>query len=205
MKLKFLHCDDFVEQEVNGETLRFYEMSVPTALKLKNTGRSLARAIATFYMSKKDTTGTKVRDINDPEGGTISEFETNPVSGEIFKERMEQTEKGIDQLIDAIAFPVNQEALAYAIAESLRDVREEQGLEIKDLAKQIQDAGMSSMFPLLKGLLAANMSRFGDVGKQMSQVLDKGVKDLTGMMSEDGSSSKTDGSSASAKGPQSTS
>ena len=201
MILKFLHCDSSVEQEVNGETVRFYEMTVPTALKLKNTGRSIGRAIALFYNMRKDTTGTRVRDINDSEGGTISEFETQPVSAEIYKERAEQTDKALDQLMDAITFPPNKEALCRAIAESMRDVQTEHNLTPADLAKQIEEAGVSAMLPMLKGLLAANVSRFGDAGKQISQALTKGLKDLTGTMTEDGLTSKTDGSTASAQEP----
>lgn len=204
MKLSFIHSDEYVTQEVQGETIKFYPMSMPTAFKLKQAGRTLARAFAAFYAARQQPTGHKMRDISDPEGGTIHEFEKEGLPVEMYRERNNQADVAIDQFVEALTAPPNWDALCHAIAESMREVRQENGLSTPELAKQIkEECDTMTIIPLLKGLLAANTQAFGDVGKTLAQTLNRGLgemtRDFAGTTTQDGSPSKTDGSNASSE------
>lgn len=195
--LSFLHSDDYAVQEINGTEVKFYPLSVAQAFKLKNIGRNLARAFAAFYGSRQVTAGQKVRDISDIEGGTIHEFESEPLPVEALREQVEQQERGIDMILDALTLQPNFDALCSAIAESMREERENEGVSTAEMSKHLRETmNVTSILPLLKGLLAANAKQFGEPGEQISRVLTEGLAQWTGTMTEDGESSKTDSSSA---------
>lgn len=184
--------------------MRFYPLTLPLAFKLKNTGRALGRAFAAFYAARQNGSGHSVEDITDPDGFQKHTFSTEGMSPEFLRERANQAEIAIDQILEAVTSPTNWVALCDAIAHSLKDYREEHGQTTQQLSKELQEGmDIPSIVPMLKGLLKANASQFGSAGEALGQALNQGLGGLAGMMSDstgtttpDGGDSKTTGSDA---------
>ena len=202
--LSFLTPATYVEREVNGELLRFYPISVPTTFRLKGAGKALGRAFNSFYAMRQPSAGHKIKDVRDVQGNEVHEFETEAISIEMFKEKNLQSEIGLDQLIEALTAPPNWEAVCYAIAESLRDLRQEHGLTTEELCRRLSAGGpgkqkddtvqpmpLPVLVEMLKGVLEANVSAFGEVGKRMVAKMNETLSD--GTTTPAGENSKTAG------------
>lgn len=196
MALSFIHSNESVEKEINGEVLRFYPLSLPISIRLRPLAQSIARAFAAFQASKQQYTGHETEDLIDPEGGSMSKFKVEAASVAHIQEKRLQTEQSYTQIIEIFTAPPHLDEVCLALADSLRDYRKENDLQTSALAKELKEIDIPTAAAMVRALLEANAKQFGVLGETVSQVLQKNLEDLTGTTTEDGLSSKTDTSSA---------
>lgn len=189
----FLTSPNFVEHEVNGKTLKFYPVSLGTALKLRTIAKPLASAITTLFAGGDKDVGSKVKETTSNEG-SVYERIVDAISPDLAKMRQDRVDFAVRDLIDALTKDESLLVVAELFADSCRDEwqRPVPPAQIKAIKDELDT---ESLPQVLAGLAKANRKLFGPLGDRISELskllgpeVDKLVKQLQSRTSAPASS-----------------
>jgi uncharacterized membrane protein len=149
----------FVEQEVNGKSLKFYAVSFGAAAKLRSIGKPLAKALSTLFGGVGQETGMKTtkRTHVSQEGDTGNEVveEFTPIAPALAEIKVRERERAFADAIESIMDPASMAVVAELVMDCLRDDCP-RNPDKKTVTEFTSKLDLRAFVQLLKGVGAAN-------------------------------------------------
>lgn len=163
----FLGSTNFVEHQVNGQTLRFHPVSVTVFFRLRKLAKPIATAVSTLFFPN-DSRDVRIVEqtiapSGDDPGGKVTTNE--PVSPEIAIMRDEQRSVAIAEAIDALTSDENADVVGEVIMDSLRDLFPRRSADNPPAREFMQALDACALAGLLIGVAKANAEVLGPLGK----------------------------------------
>lgn len=152
---------------VQNESVRFYSISVGMAFKLRNAGKSLAKALALLFTDTKKDAGSVYRKF---EGDSIG-FESinDPITEKMAVLRSNQQSQAVQDVVDALTDPENVTLIGEIILSSLRDTFKDS--DDRPTAQEFMaELPLPVLTDMLLGVAKANKRVLGPLGQTLSDL-----------------------------------
>jgi len=158
----------YVESEVNGEKLRFFPISMRLLFRLRDIGKSLAKAIASIFNRDEDHVGSTTRNVTEGEQ-VMQVTEIEAISPELAELREKKRVEAITDVVDTLTDPQSGDVVAEIIMDSLRENfdRNPSPQQIEEFRNAL-DA--ESLVQLMAGVGAANKKLFDPLLKKVPEL-----------------------------------
>jgi len=206
-KKKFtFHQKHDVEQEVCGQTFRFFPNRIGLLHELADVAKPIAGALSVFFADHSADIGTVMENMTDASGVTISKTTIQPMSPETMKARGDERQTAITTLLESISDPRNRLLLGRLLMDSLREQfdykNDRSAAEVEEFllgdGQDYMGLDLPALTGMLQGWIKANAKVFGAAaGEQVAAAVRERLSGLqTNSQSEtptqtDGSNSKT--------------
>lgn len=160
-KLSFL-SGSAVDHEVNGQSLRFYPVSVRLAFQMRNFLAPLAKALGILLQDdKEDTrlTGYENRSVRQADGTEMHTTEMEPIRPEVLQQINARKDRAVDDLVAALTSEENARMFARLIMDALRDDFPRKPNDAQ-VAEFLENMDASAFVEALTGFARANKKVF---------------------------------------------
>jgi len=113
-----------VDHEVNGQSLRFYPVSIRLAFQMRNFLAPLAKALGVLLQDDRDDTrltGYENRSVKQADGTEMHTTEMEPIRPEVLQQLNARKDRAVDELVIALTSEDNARMFARLIMDALRD------------------------------------------------------------------------------------
>lgn len=171
-KLSFL-TPQYVEHSVQGETYKFYPISVGLAFQLREIGKPLAKAIAAiFEKTDNDTSTREMTGPNDEGNGFFRQVEASAISPELARERHTQRVSAIEALVDSLTCEKNLEIVGTIIMDSLREVFPPSNKDNPPVKEFMNSTPLPAIPDLIIGVAKANKGVLGPLTDRLGSLVE---------------------------------
>lgn len=161
-----------IVQDVQGVPQNFYPISVKTLMQLRGVAKPLGRALAVLFGGTDDSVSK--REIEEKTNNTTGIYErrtsVDAISADLAKQRVQQREAAVAELIDGAMNDASCRLLAMVIVDSMRDVFPKKPASPAGYDEILEDISGEELIDILKGIGAANRKLFGPLMERAGQV-----------------------------------
>lgn len=163
-----------VTHEVNGEAQHFYPISVRRIFDLRVLSTRVAQSLQTLFFTNQDDVGKEQNKIVEggADGAYQERFVASPIDPELAKERYQQKQKAISDLIDCLLSEESGFILVKLVMDSMRDVDWPKKPSQTDLANFVDNCSAEILMEMVQGVIAANKKLFAPLAKWVDQAKD---------------------------------
>lgn len=151
-----------VDQEVNGQQMRFYPVSLRLAFRMRSFLAPIAKALTVLLPNEQDDTrltGYENRSVKQADGTEMQTTEVGAIRPEILQQINSRRERAIEDLVMAVTSEENANLIAELIMDSLRDdfPRKPSPSQIQEFREEMD---IDSLLQALAGFGKANKKIF---------------------------------------------
>lgn len=162
---------EFIEQNVQGQILKFYPICVRTSFRIRSVAQPIARAL-TVLMTRHDTDTAQHSKAN--KDGVIQDVKMDAISADLAAARTSEREGAVGRAIGALLDPDNAAVLGIMLADSLRDDLP-RNIATVDAKKFVDEMPLPALTEMLTGLARANKKVFGPLLKKAEGLVKQGL------------------------------
>lgn len=163
-----LLCPKAVTREIGDQTFKFYQCSPKTLARTARLVAHLAGSVSLLFADQAADSGHTVQDFKDPDGTNGQITQINAVTPDLVEARAERRRSAIESVVEGLLHDEHRLQLLGLIVNSMRDdfdrrdrQEQEQGVQLLD------DMDIGPFCQFFVGMMQANASVFGDLGKQV--------------------------------------
>lgn len=164
-----LFSPHFVEHEVNGQSVRFYPISVLCLGRMRSVIAKLASAMSTVLAGDKREAGHIVENFEAPDGSRGEKFTQSPINPDLASMRAKQRADAVESAITTLLEPKNAASLCELLMVSMRDAGFPRSPSNTDIDKFHAEVDVHTLIQMIVGCAKANAKVFGggtlDLGK----------------------------------------
>lgn len=164
----------FVEREINGETFKFFPVSLGASAPMADMISELSRHFSVIFSDTNRDQGSTHEEMEDPDGATMKKTTVQPINPDLAMIRIDKRSAAVQKAIETLVNPKYRLALGELLMNSLRedfpreDRKSRKSAETQDWIDSLE---LPTFIEFLKGLAEANAEVFGAMGKSLKDAL----------------------------------
>jgi len=151
-----------VEHEIDGQSHKFWPISVGTLFKLRGLAKPLAKALAALLSNSQNDIGSEV-----VKSGEHQKVSTQPITSDLAKLRFEQRQGAIEQLMEGVFNDGSAKVLAELVIDSMREDFPDRKTDTQSF---LRDIPAPVFMEMLAGVAKANKKLFDPLRQKAEEV-----------------------------------
>lgn len=150
------------EHEINGQTFKFWPISVGAMFRLRGLAKPVAKAVAAFLTNSQNDTASEV-----VQSGEHRKVSTQAIATDLAKLRYEQRQAAIEQLTEGIFSDPAAKTLAELCIDSMRETFDK---KVTRPEAFLESVSAPDFVEMLAGVAKANAKLFDPLKKKAEEI-----------------------------------
>jgi hypothetical protein len=153
-----------VTSKVGDVDVEFYSLSFPVLFALKSAVGPISKVLSGFFRSARHDVGRFEEHSRDKDGAPVKIIQQQPITPEMAKLRAEQSQKTMQDAVEAIFAESNKLLIGRILMDSMRGICKRKP-ETKEIEEFLADLDLGQVVEMLQGVVKANAEVFGPLAQ----------------------------------------